>query len=406
MRRGKAKGKQIKKGSFVATLYKAKRTIAGRPYHYFRLAYHEPGGRRVIRDFGNEGDANKAATDAAKAFALGRPDALSFRPEERQEYDAAEKLLDGTGASVYAAVQAYIGSLSGQTYERRTVAEVVAELIADAKARKLSPEHVSDTSKRLARFADDFQCQIGAVTPALLLKWLRGLKAQDGTQLSNRTKFNFQRHVVGLFRFAARLRYIPRTLADEVAELDKPKPEAAKAEIFTPKECAAILNKLPDDMIPAFVLGAFAGLRPAEIARLDWSDIRMEQKVLIVGAHQAKTASRRVVPLSDNLVEWLLPHTGEGRICPVETPGWMAQKFTDGAKLAGVDWKRNALRHSYISYRLAITADPARVATESGNSAAMVHAHYKALVTEAEAKSWFDIRPTTPSNVIALPATA
>ncbi len=232
------------------------------------------------------------------------------------------------------------------------------------------------------------------------------MKSQDGTPLSNRTKFNFQRHVTGLFRFAARLRYIPRTLADEVAELDKPKPEAASAEVFTPGELAAILAQIPEELIPSFVLGAFAGLRPAEISRLDWSDIRLDQRVLIVGAHQAKTASRRVVPLATNLVAWLAPRVGQGRICPVETPGWMAQKFSDAAKLAGIPWKRNALRHSFISYRLALTADPARVATESGNSAAMVHKHYKALVTESEGKAWFDIRPTQQGNVITMPSSA
>ena len=39
-----------------------------------------------------------------------------------------------------------------------------------------------------------------------------------------------------------------------------------------------------------------------------------------------------------------------------------------------------ALRHSCASYRLAETGDAARTAYELGNSAAMVHRHYKALV--------------------------
>ncbi len=136
MKRRKAKGTQIKKGSFVATLYKAKRSLSGRPYHYFRLSYHLPGGQRVVRDFSDEETAHKAAAEAARAFALGRPDALSFRIEERQEYDAAVKLLDGTGFSVYAAVQAFVEDLfKRHQYPRRTVAEVVAELVADCKAR-------------------------------------------------------------------------------------------------------------------------------------------------------------------------------------------------------------------------------------------------------------------------------
>jgi hypothetical protein len=64
-------------------------------------------------------------------------------------------------------------------------------------------------------------------------------------------------------------------------------------------------------------------------------------------------------------------------------------------------WVRNGLRHSFCSYRLAVTHDPARVATEAGNSPNMIHRHYKALVTEKEGHEWFSIVPPTD----ALPET-
>ena len=43
-------------------------------------------------------------------------------------------------------------------------------------------------------------------------------------------------------------------------------------------------------------------------------------------------------------------------------------------------WPDNALRHSAISYRLALTRDLPRVATEAGNSPAIVQRHYAELV--------------------------
>jgi hypothetical protein len=39
-------------------------------------------------------------------------------------------------------------------------------------------------------------------------------------------------------------------------------------------------------------------------------------------------------------------------------------------------WKKNALRHSYISYRVAECADVARVVDESGNSPAVIKSNY------------------------------
>lgn len=85
------------------------------------------------------------------------------------------------------------------------------------------------------------------------------------------------------------------------------------------------------------------------------------------------------------------------------------------AKKAGQDpkavqafaWKHNALRHSFVSYRLADVKDAARDALEAGNSPQMVFRNYRKLVTEAQAKAWFAIVPEqSKENVIPMPAAA
>ena len=68
-----------------------------------------------------------------------------------------------------------------------------------------------------------------------------------------------------------------------------------------------------------------------------------------------------------------------------------------------MEWKHNALRHSYITYRAAETNDVPRVALEAGNSPAMIHKHYRALATSTEAKAWFAISPKTAENVVQMP---
>ena len=65
---------------------------------------------------------------------------------------------------------------------------------------------------------------------------------------------------------------------------------------------------------------------------------------------------------------------------------------------AGLPWKANALRHSFISYRLARTKDIAAVALEAGNSPKMIFAHYRELCTEVEAADWFGILPASEAN--------
>ena len=64
-------------------------------------------------------------------------------------------------------------------------------------------------------------------------------------------------------------------------------------------------------------------------------------------------------------------------------------------------WPRNALRHSFISYALAIDHDENRIALESGNTPEVIHTNYRALVTREEAERFWNIRPlvnTPPTN--------
>ena len=59
----------------------------------------------------------------------------------------------------------------------------------------------------------------------------------------------------------------------------------------------------------------------------------------------------------------------------------------------GFAWQDNGLRHSFISYRLAILHDTARVALKAGNSPEVIFGHYRELVTPESARAWFDINP-------------
>ena len=69
-----------------------------------------------------------------------------------------------------------------------------------------------------------------------------------------------------------------------------------------------------------------------------------------------------------------------------------------------VVWKANGLRHSFASYRFAQLGDAGRVAGECGNSAAVIHRHYRELVKPADALNWFSAKPEQPANVTSLAA--
>jgi hypothetical protein len=74
----------------------------------------------------------------------------------------------------------------------------------------------------------------------------------------------------------------------------------------------------------------------------------------------------------------------------------------DAADNAKIKWKQNALRHSFISYRLALVPDVNRVALEAGNSPQMIFRHYRELATPEQAQTWFSISPAKAQNVVAM----
>ena len=128
----------------------------------------------------------------------------------------------------------------------------------------------------------------------------------------------------------------------------------------------------------------------AELARLDWSAVNLERRIIEVRAGQAKTASRRVIPIPENLAAWLEPLPRRGKVIPSSE---IARECAALARALGIAWPRNVLRHSFISYRIAIVKSADQVALEAGNSAAIIFKHYRELTTEDVATEWFSILP-------------
>jgi integrase len=160
--------------------------------------------------------------------------------------------------------------------------------------------------------------------------------------------------------------------------------------VFTPAEMTKILHAAPPHLIPILAIGAFSGIRMAELNRLDWSAVDLERGHIELRASQAKTASRRIIPITDNLRAWIEPLQRKGKV--VRT-ALLHREVTALTRALKLEWPRNVLRHSFISYRIAKVKSADQVALEAGNSAAIIFKHYRELATEAKADAWFGILP-------------
>ena len=152
-------------------------------------------------------------------------------------------------------------------------------------------------------------------------------------------------------------------------------------------------------ILPFILIADFAGVRHAEINRLHWQDIDLEEKFITVSAETSKTKIRRIVPIKDNLKSFLLPLMKKsGKLIAIAKISKMLLEAAAATgdktkKIKPVEWKRNALRHTYISARLAECNDEARVAYEAGNSPQIIRSNNDARMRPAAAAEWFSIQP-------------
>jgi integrase len=288
---------------------------------------------------------------------------------------------------------------------RKPVAEVVSEFLPIKAARGASGRYIQDLRYRLNRFAGDCNKECCNVTTAEVQEWL------DNQKLAAQSNANYRRVIHLFFKFAVARGYAAE---NPVAGAERVKVKGGEVEIYTAVEIARLLAAASPEYRPCLAIGAFAGLRSAEIGRLEWNDIDLAARHIVVGASRSKTATRRIVPIHENLCAWLAPYAGrEGKIWKSGYfPFYRAQEAAAAATAvdAGeekgikgqkpVAWKANALRHSYASYRFALTGDAGRVAGELGNSATVVHRHYRELVKPADAERWFAVMPDAPANVV------
>jgi integrase len=425
----------IRNGDVTVKIYKNNGHVRGKNFRTFVVSYYA-NGRRQLRRFTEFADAFSEADRIATQKAQGTLGVAALSPKDRVSLEQALVLLsktDGAGnTSVarlveivrdYAVARVHLPpgvtlAETAQFYKhkhpanvpRKTVAEVVKEFIADRKSAGCSAIHLHDLGVRLGQFSRAFLVPILAVNAVDVHQWIYGLKNQKNKHdTSARTKENMLRQIVSLFNFARRQKYLPTELAVEIAEIPAPKKQPAPIGIYSAGEIRAILAAADSEIIPALAIAAFAGLRLAEVARLDWHEVRLSERLIVVEANKAKTAARRLVPISDNLAAWLIAcakRSGPLNPCQeqmLNVGNALGDRFERAAARAKVKWKRNGFRHSYISYRVAVLKDVPAVALECGNSPQVIFSNYRALATEAEGRAWFGIMPSRLAvNVVPL----
>jgi integrase len=321
----------------------------------------------------------------------------SLGTQERAEYLDAVAQLAPYGLSLRSAVQMLLPQLKARQ-NGLSVEEAVKRVVESKRKARLSERHTYTLENRLGRFAKDFPTRpLASFTMPDVEGWLNGLPV--GAQSQN----HYKAALHSLFAHGVKL---GACTANPVAGIDTRKVVRSAPSILSPSQLAALLTACADDAeMQAFVaIGAFAGLRTAELQRLRWQDVNLRRGFVTVGAQSAKTSLRRLVPICDALREWLEPIAKTAG--PVAATTNFRRRFLAVRKAAGLAdvWEGNELRHSYATFRLAETQDAAKTALEMGNSPGILLSHYRELATPQDAVAWFAVKPQSGRNIVRIAA--
>ena len=264
------------------------------------------------------------------------------------------------------------------------VNKLVDEFIENRRAKGKSEIYVRDLTTRLRRFKIAMGDRIIAnITSGDVDLWIQSLNV--GPQTQN----NFRAVLSAMWTFAVRRGYAATNVIQLV---DKTSVVRDHIPTFSVEQLTTLLAAAPPEYLPVLVIGAFAGLRPEEIKKLQWEDLDFQERTIRVNASAAKTRKKRFAEISDNLQAWLEPYVG--RIGPIAPPN--LQKLRRATmKVAKIEkWPQDVLRHSFASAHYAFHRDPARTAVIMGHrDQNMLLTHYRDVMKPSEAAKYWIVRP-------------
>lgn len=184
-----------------------------------------------------------------------------------------------------------------------TVVDAINLFIKDREKQNRRPDTLRNLRGRLGMFSRLYgQKHVAEVT----MDDCRDFVFRKGT--GPRNQINDHRVVTNYFNWCVRRQF---AITNNMAIVDRLAVDSQEPSILSLADCRKLLAAARDYkdgmLLPYTVLSLFAGLRPAEVARLTWDRIDLVEGTVTLDGSMAKTRQRRIVKLPENAVAWLLP---------------------------------------------------------------------------------------------------
>jgi len=359
----------------------------------WQLTIHD-GGKRSRTLHKTQDGAEKAWRAHCHRKKLHGSQADNFSADQLREFAEARRIVPGVDLRL---VAQFYRHHHPEGEEILSVSDAVAAYLEHQARKSLSRRHADALRLHCEAFALSFTGRpVRSITGNDVLGWLQALKVEP------RTARNYAGSLSAFFNWVERRGMVQVSPAKSIHETDLPAPIRRDKGVLTVDQCAALMDYLAAHYpryIPWHALQLFAGIRRAEVGRMDWSMIDINAKVVTLpgwkdGKRIVKTGDDWALhDLPANLWQWLAAFPGNGRI---RVPGneTMERIRRDELPLIGIpSWPQNAMRHTFCTMLMSFHGDAAKVANWSrhANPSQLYRSYVAKLVSRDEARRFCSI---------------
>lgn len=295
-----------------------------------------------------------------------------------------------------------------------TLVHAIARYEHSLYAKEITTNYRNKTIKNLERFTaamgDDKI--VSLITSKEIENWILSLRKKeysdspsitvcgkpmriftDGNEpICTRTRNEFRVCLYTFFKFCKSQEWLD---FNPVERINAWRERSKTPQIFTPDAVRKLLDATPPQSgLRAYIaIAAFAGIRSAELQRLTWDKVKLDDREILLDSEITKTASRRVVKITENLAAWLEPFRDKLNNKTLVVGDKFNGILTHFQSTFKDTWIHNGLRHSAATYYLALTKNAYLTAEQMGHAVDVLKKHYNGLAREKDAIRYFEIYP-------------
>ena len=355
-------------------------------------------------------DETKAKTFASmKRISIenaGRQQHMILSSLTQEKHDEACRAYEALG--IYSLTEAVKYFLVNHRAPDYTIAlnNAISRYIED-KESLLRDRTINALKRSLKRFADATNnADVHTITSEQITLFLKSIRVGDSEKISRKTWNNYRDELHAFFKWCMEKDLAtkrPYCFINPVESVIRHKNKIVREEqalhptTSSPEKVLTLFTSLMADggeLIPYFALCYFAGIRPEEVQRMNGREkelINLDTNVITIPAGISKTRQQRQVEISPNLAAWLQAYNKP--ILPTNYKRRIAKIRMDHML------KHDEMRHSFISYHVALHRSVGDAALQAGNSESIVKRHYLNLHPREDGTKFFSIYPQKTKKV-------